>query len=77
MTGKAIAARRLISKRSDALDKLNKFKDWYLSSMNKHDSVILWGLKRDILCGTEDEIDKLMADLDIQNQNALFKKMSQ
>jgi hypothetical protein len=65
-------------KRGIALKLLDEFKSWHAMpdwSGNIHDQVIIFGLTKDILAGTEAEVDRLIADLEKQNHNSLMKKL--
>jgi|TARA_R110000851_G_scaffold51669_4_gene122572 hypothetical protein len=70
----------LCNKRANALKLLEEFKAWHAMpdwSGNIHDQVIIFGLTKDILTGTEAEIDRLIVDLEKQNSKSLMKKLNE
>lgn len=70
---------RMAEKRSRGLSLLEDFKKWYHLDpiMNlAGDGILVVGLTRDILRGTESEIDRLTMHLEEKCQQALLKKMA-
>lgn len=68
---------RMMSKRSQALKLLDDFKEWHIPEPSSGDQLIVVGLTRDILRGTEDEVDLLIERLEERNQMAFIKKLSE
>lgn len=75
-----IDIQRMAEKRANALKELESFKKWYLMSWDEvrdGNMLLILGLTRDILRGTEKEVDRLQEHLEERNQAAFMKKMSQ
>jgi|TARA_R110000851_G_C12789686_1_gene536242 hypothetical protein len=67
-------------KQGTALKLLEEFKAWNFPTMesdgpNSAARIILFGLTKDILTGTEAELDRLIVDLEKQNNISLMKKL--
>lgn len=67
---------RMMQKRGQALKLLEDFKEWYADSPNLGSMIVIAGLTRDILRGTEEEVDRLIVSLEDRNQAAFLKKLS-
>jgi hypothetical protein len=70
-----IDLRRMLVKRGKALALLDEFKEWYAINDSVDHMLILNGLQRDIMRGTEDEVDRLIERITEKNQAALMKKL--
>jgi hypothetical protein len=70
-----IDVRRVMQKRGIALRHLDDFKKWNHVGLNQHSMIIIIGLTRDILRGTEDELDDLIDSLSERNQTALMESL--
>lgn len=70
-----IDIRRVMQKRGIALKQLDEFKKWNHVGTNQHNMLIIMGLTRDILRGTEDEVDDLINSMSERNQEALMKSL--
>jgi len=70
-----IDLRRMHNKRGKALALLDEFKEWYAINDSVDHMLILNGLQRDILRGTEDEVDRLIERMTEKNQEALMTKL--
>ena len=68
---------RMTKKRAEALRQLDDFKAWYLELQpGTGDQILYLGLLRDILRGTEKQVDHLIESLTEKNGQALLKKLS-
>jgi len=71
-----------MDKRGKALKLLEEFKSWYMEdcqgniTSNDH-MIIIVGLMRIAICGTESEVDSLIEGFEARNSQALMKKMSE
>lgn len=72
-----IDMRRMAEKRSHASELLEDFREWYgLENVDdSHVAVIVFGLYRDIMRGTESELNRLIENLEERNSRALMKKL--
>jgi hypothetical protein len=70
-----IDLRRMLNKRGKALALLDEFKEWYNVNDSVDNLLILTGLHRDIIRGTEAEVDRLIERMTEKNQQALMKKL--
>lgn len=70
---------RMMKKRGQALKLLDDFKGWYGNRTHNQvaEQILIMGLTRDILRGTEKEVDRLIEHLEERNQAAFLKKLSQ
>jgi len=72
-----IDLRRMAEMRARALDLLDDFREWQSMDATKvGNQIIIIGLQRDILRGTEDELDRLISEMEDRNNQSLMKKMS-
>lgn len=67
---------RMMRKRGQALKLLEDFKEWYPTNHKQGNMLLIMGLTRDILRGTEEEVDRLIISLENMNQTAFLKKLS-
>lgn len=67
---------RMTKKRGAAFEALDEFKKWYGKRDGVDDMIVFIGLTRDIMRGTEEEVDRLILVLEQRNQEAFFKKLS-
>jgi hypothetical protein len=65
----------IYEKRKKALQLLEEFKSWTTHPSSTGNSVVLLGLTRDILHGSESEVDYLIENLKAQNHTYLMKKL--
>ena len=69
-------------KRLIALRLFEEFKSWHWESgqfnsePNIHNQVIIYALMKDILTGTEDDVDRLIGNLEKQNSQLLMNKLA-
>jgi hypothetical protein len=71
--------KRLATKRNKCRDLLTIFHEYYLngnSSARAGNFVVYMGLLRDMRKGTEQDLDRLIEDIDQKNQEALMKKLT-
>jgi hypothetical protein len=67
----------LYKKRGTALRLLDEFKAWHFTCITGDgDKLLICGLTRDILIGTEDDVDQLIENLEKQNSQSLMKKLA-
>ena len=67
---------RMAGKRRIAMQKLREFKEW--QQVRENDTsfdIVMIGLLRDIIRGTEDELDWLIKSLQQRNETSLMKKL--
>jgi len=70
--------RRMKLKRAQALRLVDEFKEWYCKQtgeLSEDEQIVIMGLTRDILRGTESEVDRLTELIDERNQQALMRKL--
>lgn len=69
---------RMARKRAYALRALDEFKEWRTNKVNPQvaEQMVIMGITRDILRGTEEEVDRITANLEEKNQESLLKKLS-
>ncbi len=70
--------RRMKLKRAQALRLVDEFKEWYCKQtgeLSEDEQIVIMGLTRDILRGTESEVDRLTERIDERNQQALMRKL--
>lgn len=69
---------RMNEKRQRAFALLDEFTEWQgLDKTKSGTQIILIGLNRDIIRGTEKELDDLIANMEERNHQSLMKKMSE
>ena len=72
-----IDLQRMYQKRAEALLLLDDFKKWHMDALVRQgDQILYLGLMRDILRGTEKQVDHLIESLTDRNSKALLKKLS-
>lgn len=68
---------RMNAKRARAIEILQEFKKWYNLKDSTDNMLILSGLYRDIMRGTETEVDRIIERMEEKNQQALMQKLQQ
>lgn len=68
---------RMNAKRAQAIEILQEFKKWYNLKDSTDNMLILSGLYRDIMRGTETEVDRIIERMEEKNQQALMQKLQQ
>ncbi len=67
---------RMLEKRRQAFSHLEEFKEWHgMDKTRSGTQILLLGLYRDIMRGTEEEVDYLIESLQEQNNTALMEKL--
>lgn len=68
---------RIAQKRVEAFKALEEFKKWHLDTSRPNGQLLYVALTRDILQGTEDEIEYLIESLTDRNLRAFERKLRQ
>jgi|TARA_B110000240_G_C13107535_1_gene286963 hypothetical protein len=66
----------LHNKRGVALRLLDEFKSWHYTRNTGVEQLLISALMKDILIGTEDDVDKLIDNLEKQNSQSLMNKLA-
>lgn len=68
---------KMNAKREQAIKILHDFKKWYDLKDSTDNMLVYIGLHRDIMHGTEAEVDRLIERMEEKNQQALMQKLQQ